>query len=74
MWIFLPITVLTILEKTNEIYGSLTIIKNTISQKKGVEALSKRETDAIIMLASALMMFNLYKIPQIIISYVNGII
>lgn len=34
MWIFLPITVLTILEKTNEIYGSLTIIKNTISQKK----------------------------------------
>lgn len=73
MWIFLPITVLTILEKTNEIYGSLTIIKNTISQKKGVEALSKRETDAIIMLASALMMFNLYKIPQIIISYVMGL-
>lgn len=71
MWIFLPITVLTILEKTNEIYGSLTIIKNTISQKKGVEALSKRETDAIIMLA--LMMFNLYKIPQIIISYVMGL-
>ncbi len=63
IWIVVPITILMYLERTNQAYASLTVIRETIN-KKGVDALSKRETDAIIMLTTALMMFNLYKVPQ----------
>lgn len=72
VWIFIPFTILTILERTNEAYASLTVIRETISSK-GTESLSKRESDAIIMLAVALMMFNLYKVPQSILESAGNI-
>lgn len=72
VWLLVPITMLNLLERTNEVYASLTIVKESIN-KKGSEALSKGETDAIIMLATALMMFNLLKIPQKILNYVMEI-
>ena len=72
IWIFVPGTILILLERTNEVYSSLSILKETISSKE-TENLSKRETDAIIMLAVALMMFNLYNIPQKIIDFVIGL-
>lgn len=63
IWIIVPITILMCLERINQAYASLAVLGETIN-KRGLDALSKRETDAIIMLTTALMMFNLFKVPQ----------
>ena len=72
VWILILFISFTILEKANEAYASFSVIRETISSK-GCEALTKREADAIIMLAAALLMLNLYKVPQRMINVVNDI-
>lgn len=66
LWVLIPITVITVLEKLNEAYASLSVMRETL-RIKGNQDLSKRESDSIIILASALMMLNIYKVPQKIV-------
>ena len=68
IWIVIPTVALVYLERTNQVYDSLSVIRETIN-KKGLEALSKRETDAIIMLTTAIIMFNVYKVPQRLVRF-----
>lgn len=66
MWIIIPFTILALLERTNEVGVSLSVISETISKKR-IDSLSKREKDAIILLAYASLMLGLYKLPILVI-------
>ena len=62
MWIIIPFTILALLERTNEVGVSLSVIRETISKKR-IDSLSKREKDAIILLTSASLMLGFYNLP-----------
>lgn len=72
MWVIIPVTVFTLLERTNEVYGSLSVIHDTVNNTRE-DCLSKRETNAIIVLSSAVYMLNFYRVPYIIIQFTTNI-
>ena len=68
MWVIIPVTIFSLLEKTNEVYDSLSVVHDTVNNDKEGQ-LSKRETDALIVLSSAICMFNIYGVPNKIIQF-----
>lgn len=72
LWIFIPITVLSIIESANNAFASLTVINGIISGNN-TEIITKREKDSIITLAVAVLMLNNLNVPNKIL-YLGGVI